>query len=79
MLNYYRLHGAYEKGRIIYKYKYSEEELKEIAKRVKEWNKKESYVYFNNVYMCDDAKRFAKLLKKKNPNIKTMRERDGKK
>lgn len=62
MLNYYRLHGAYEKGRIIYKYKYSEEELKEIAKRVKEWNKGESYIYFNNTFMCEDAKRFIRIL-----------------
>ncbi|MDK2853682.1 MAG: hypothetical protein PWP49_780 [Thermococcaceae archaeon] len=62
VINYYRLHGAYQEGRIIYKHKYSEEELRVIAKKVKEWNKAESYVYFNNVYMCDDAKRFIQIL-----------------
>ena len=61
-INYYRLHGAYESGRIIYKHKYTDEELEKIAERVKEWNKKESYVYFNNVYMCDDAKGFKRLI-----------------
>jgi len=61
-INYYRLHGAYEKGRIIYKHKYTDEELEEIAERVKGWDKKESYVYFNNVYMRDDAKRFKMLI-----------------
>jgi uncharacterized protein YecE (DUF72 family) len=46
VINYYRLHGAYQEGRIIYKHKYSEEELRAIAKKVKEWNEAESYVYF---------------------------------
>ncbi|WP_324736230.1 DUF72 domain-containing protein [Thermococcus sp. SY098] len=61
-INYYRLHGAYENGRIIYKHRYNDEELEKIAERIKEWNKKESYVYFNNIYMCDDAKRFKRLI-----------------
>ncbi|ALM75264.1 DUF72 domain-containing protein [Thermococcus barophilus] len=61
-INYYRLHGTYENGRIIYKHRYTDEELERIAERVKEWNKKESYVYFNNVYICDDAKRFRVMM-----------------
>ena len=61
-INYYRLHGTYEKGRIIYKHKYSQEELQGIAKKVKDWNKKESYVYFNNAYMCEDARSFIQTL-----------------
>ena len=61
-INYYRLHGTYEKGRIIYRHKYTDEELEKIAKRVKEWNRKKSYVYFNNAYMRDDAKRFMELI-----------------
>lgn len=61
-INYYRLHGSYQEGRIIYKHKYSEEELREMAKKIKEWDRGESYVYFNNVYMCDDAKRFIQIL-----------------
>jgi len=64
-ISYYRLHGAYENGRIIYKHKYTDKELRKIAERVKEWNKKESYVYFNNVYMCDDAKRFRGLVRER--------------
>jgi uncharacterized protein YecE (DUF72 family) len=44
--NYYRLHGSYQEGRIIYKHKYSEEELREMAKKIKEWDRGESYVYF---------------------------------
>jgi len=61
-INYYRLHGAYQKGRIIYKHKYTQEELQGIAKKVKEWNKKESHVYFNNAYMCEDARSFIQTL-----------------
>lgn len=45
-INYYRLHGSYQEGRIIYKHKYSEEELREMAKKIKEWDRGESYVYF---------------------------------
>jgi len=61
-INYYRLHGSYQRGRIIYKHKYSEKELREIVKKVKKWDKEESYIYFNNAYMCDDAKRFIQIL-----------------
>ncbi|HHI00660.1 MAG TPA: DUF72 domain-containing protein, partial [Thermococcus litoralis] len=61
-INYYRLHGSYQRGRIIYKHKYSEKELREIVKKVKKWDEEESYIYFNNAYMCDDAKRFIQIL-----------------
>ncbi len=61
-INYYRLHGAYDRGRIIYRYRYSSEELYRIARSVKEWNAHTSYVYFNNSYMCEDARRLMDLI-----------------
>ncbi|ASJ13807.1 DUF72 domain-containing protein [Thermococcus radiotolerans] len=60
--NYYRLHGRYENGRIIYKHSYSDEELKKIRERVLGWNISESFVFFNNSDMCRDAKRFKAIL-----------------
>jgi len=61
-VNYYRLHGRYENGRIIYKHSYSDEELKKIRERVLGWNISESFVFFNNSDMCRDAKRFKDLI-----------------
>ncbi len=57
-INYYRLHGRYEKGRIIYRHEYTDEELKKAAERVRGWDKMESFVFFNNSNMCDDGKMF---------------------
>jgi len=62
-VNYYRLHGRYENGRIIYKHSYSDEELKKIRERVLGWNISESFVFFNNSDMCRDAKRFRTMIK----------------
>ncbi len=59
---YIRLHGRVEGGRINYKHKYSEEELKEIARKIEE-GPEEIYILFNNVYMLEDAKRFLEILK----------------
>lgn len=56
--NYYRLHGRYENGRIIYRHSYTDEELEKIRERVLGWNRRESFVFFNNSDMCRDAKRF---------------------
>ncbi len=61
--NYYRLHGRYEDGRIVYVHWYSEEELKKARDRIVGWNHSESFVYFNNSNMCDDAKRFRKMVR----------------
>ena len=61
-VNYYRLHGRYEKGRIIYRHSYSEDELKKAKERVLGWNRSESFVFFNNSDMCRDAKRFKSLI-----------------
>ncbi|NJE00234.1 DUF72 domain-containing protein [Thermococcus sp. LS1] len=61
-VNYYRLHGRYEKGRIVYSHTYTDEELGKIRERVIGWNREESFVYFNNSNMCTDAKRFKAML-----------------
>jgi len=61
-INYYRLHGRYENGRIIYRHSYSDEELQKIRERVLDWNREESFVFFNNSDMCRDARRFGNLL-----------------
>jgi len=61
--SYYRLHGRYENGRIIYRHSYSDEELEKIRDRVLGWNRGESFVFFNNSDMCRDAKRFRAMVK----------------
>ena len=60
--NYYRLHGRYENGRIIYRHSYSDEELEKIRERVLGWNRSESFVFFNNSNMCSDARKFRQVL-----------------
>ncbi|WP_456422104.1 DUF72 domain-containing protein [Thermococcus sp.] len=60
--SYYRLHGRYENGRIIYRHSYSDEELEKIRERVLGWNKGESFVFFNNSDMCANAKRFRTMM-----------------
>jgi len=50
---YYRLHGG--KG---YRHKFSDEELKELAEKVKDKN---GYVMFNNITMFKDGQRFKNL------------------
>lgn len=58
---YTRLHGKYEKNKIIYKYDYSLEELKNIKNKINSLNAKEKYVLFNNSYMFKNALEFVKL------------------
>jgi len=60
---YFRLHGSYEKGRINYKHKYTEKELKELKNKIENLKVKECFVLFNNVYMREDALRFLKILR----------------
>ena len=59
---YFRLHGI--SG---YRYKYSEEELRSLAKKVRGIGK-DSYVMFNNTEMLDDAARFRKILLMRSPS-----------
>lgn len=54
---YWRLHGKKS-----YNYKYTDEELKELLEMSK--NKK-GFIFFNNVYMMDDALRFKKLYERR--------------
>ncbi len=61
---YVRLHGKIEKGRINYRYKYSDKEIELIYKKFKEY-KRDSYILFNNIYMREDAKRLLEKFKKK--------------
>ena len=58
-LRYFRLHG--KDG---YKYKYSEEDFKQLTKLIEK--DIETYIMFNNVYMFEDAKKFEDFLKSVN-------------
>jgi uncharacterized protein YecE (DUF72 family) len=53
---YYRLHGVTG-----WRYKYEEDELEELVSLLPE--KKRSYVFFNNIYMTEDALRFQQIVK----------------
>ncbi len=55
-INYFRLHG---KPNYNLKYKYTKKDLKEILKFC---NKKENYVFFNNISMFEDALEFKNLI-----------------
>jgi len=60
---YFRLHGKYEKGRIDYKHKYSKKELEELKNKIEGIKAREIYVFFNNVYMRENAEQFLRLIK----------------
>ncbi|HZI20147.1 MAG TPA: DUF72 domain-containing protein [Pyrinomonadaceae bacterium] len=53
---YFRLHGR--KG---WRYKYEEGELEELARMLPE--AKSSYIFFNNIYMTEDALRFREMIR----------------
>ena len=57
---YFRLHGK-PPGKRMYYYKYTKEDLKKL----KEMIPKRSFVYFNNIYMGEDAYEFKKLMNEK--------------
>lgn len=57
---YTRLHGL---GKSMYRYKYTEDDLKLLKKKVGRYKK--GYVMFNNVYMYEDADHFNDLMKEK--------------
>ena len=60
---YYRLHGSRKGGRIIYSYRYSEEELLRLADVVKRDIMGRNYVLFNNAYFSlESAKTFKEML-----------------
>ncbi len=57
---YFRLHGK-PPGKKMYYYKYTKEDLLKLKGIVP----KKSWIYFNNIWMCEDAFRFKKLLNEK--------------
>jgi uncharacterized protein YecE (DUF72 family) len=58
-LNYFRAHGAYEGRRIVANHRYADSELKRIKEAC---DKPVNYVFFSNLTMFEDAKRFAQLI-----------------
>ena len=60
-IDYYRLHGF---GKRLYDYRFSEEELLSLKRKIEKRKKKSKlfYVLFNNFDMYKDAKRFSSLL-----------------
>jgi uncharacterized protein YecE (DUF72 family) len=57
---YLRIHGRYE----WYAYDYSEEELRELAEKLVEFNPKKIYVFFNNDHwMLENARTMLRILK----------------
>ncbi len=57
---YLRLHGK-GKGEVNYRYKYTDEDLRELKEMIDKMDK-EVHVMFNNVYMLQDAIRFKEML-----------------
>ncbi len=59
---YFRLHGSYERGKINYRHRYTDEELQKLAELLTGLEEvKEVFLLFNNVYMAEDALRFRKI------------------
>lgn len=62
---YLRLHGQKDaRGRLNYKYRYTDEELLKLKEMLFEARAGEIVVLFNNVYMKEDALRFKELISK---------------
>ncbi len=60
---YYRLHGSRKGRRIVYSYKYSEEDLLKLLEYLRKYAMEVNYVLFNNSYFSlDSAKSFKSLL-----------------
>ncbi|UXD21161.1 hypothetical protein IPA_00730 [Ignicoccus pacificus DSM 13166] len=60
---YLRLHGRGGKE-VNYRYKYTDEDLRELAEMIINVKPNEAHVMFNNVYMLQDALRFKELFDK---------------
>ncbi len=60
---YYRLHGGRKGKKILYSYKYSENDLSNIATLIKEFQLEENYVLFNNShYSFENAIQLKEML-----------------
>lgn len=60
-IGYFRLHGLGK--RMMYDYKFSDEELKWVRKILDKINVKQGYIFFNNIFMYEDALRFLRWIK----------------
>lgn len=58
-IGYFRLHGAYKDGRVVYRHKYSDQELAKLQRLAVF---QPTYVFFNNSEMFNDASRFNMLV-----------------
>jgi len=63
-ISYFRLHGSYKNGKINYYHQYNEYEMKRMVEKIKKIKSNEIFVYFNNVFMLNDSKRFLHFLQK---------------
>ncbi len=70
---YFRLHGL---GERMYYWQFTDEELKKLADVVKKYSaKKDVYVFFNNLSMFEDARRFDEYLRTGTfPKVGTLEE-----
>ncbi len=60
---YYRLHGSRKGRKIVYSYKYLEEDLLKLLEYLRKYATEVNYVLFNNSYFSlDSAKSFKSLL-----------------
>lgn len=59
---YTRLHGL-GGGEVNYRYRYTDQDLRLLKEKIDNLGFSEVYVFFNNVYMWDDAKRFKALIR----------------
>ncbi|MEM2066690.1 MAG: DUF72 domain-containing protein, partial [Candidatus Caldarchaeum sp.] len=62
---YTRLHGL-GGGEVNYRYRYTDEDLHILAEKIYAKDFDEGYVFFNNLWMAEDAERFMRMLKREN-------------
>jgi len=62
--SYFRLHGS-PPGERMYRYRYSDEDLMLLRERIARYQ--DAYVFFNNIFMYEDALRFSKMLEADEP------------
>ena len=60
---YLRLHGS-PPGKKLYSYKYSDKDFEILREKLLSFKAKEIYLYFNNIFMFEDALRFKKYVEK---------------
>ncbi len=63
-VQYFRLHGI-GRGEVNYSYKYTDEDLARLLSIVDSLSASKVYVFFNNIYMFDDALRFKEMVERR--------------